>query len=169
MQEIKKTNGFLVILWFTIMLLFFVTVQLLFEKDRYLWLGLFSPVIEGEAKLITLSYVRTRNELYTIHLQGMNKTPDFQVKRDADGMHYYNLKKLYQLLKDIEPHTIVKVRWKKPWLKAPFYISVMDEDYIMKSDSSLEFFWLFLSAIPCFMVFIALRYGIFKKDLNRKH
>ena len=158
----KKTNYVLAILWFTVMLIFFVSVQVLFEKDHYLWLGLFSPVIKGEAKLIKLSNVKTRNDLYTIHLQGLDETPDFHVKRGAEGMHYYALKKLYKLLKETKTDTVINVRWKKPWLRAPFYVSIKDEVYIMRSDSSPDFFWLFLSAIPCFMVFVAIRYGLLK-------
>lgn len=150
------------IVWVSIILMFFAVAQVLFEKDRFLWFGLFSPVIEGEARVMIVSKERKRHNLYTIHLMGINGTPDFSMVNEPDSMNYYKLEKIYNMLKLMKKEEIINVSWKKPWRNEPIYVAVKGDGNIVGSGD--DFIWLIFSIIPCVFIFVAFRYDIFNKD-----
>ncbi|OAD23768.1 hypothetical protein THIOM_000390 [Candidatus Thiomargarita nelsonii] len=105
------------------MLLFFLFVQVLLDKDRFFWLALFSPVMEGEARVVEFSKEKRRLNYYTINLSGIGITPDFVVVNKW-GDEYYRLDKIYDILTTTKKNAIIKVHWKKPWFRDAFYIAI---------------------------------------------
>jgi len=145
--------------WIIFMLLFFFSVQVLFNKDRFFWLALLSPVIEGNAQVVELSREKRQLNYYTINIKGIGDTPDFVVI-DQWGHDYYRLDNIYAILLTEEQNTMVKVHWKKPWFKDAFYVAIQGNKEITKPIFSYS--WLFLSAFPLLLLFVAFRLRIFK-------
>ncbi len=158
-------NGMRLILfksaWLIFWLLFFLFEQVILDKDRF-WLALLSPVMEGEARIVELSKEKRMSDYYyTIKISGIGVTPDFAVV-DQWAYEHYDLDKIYTILTTVEKNAIIKAHWKKPWLGDAFYISIQGHKEITEADSFFNtLWWLFLSVVPLFMVFVAFRYNIF--------
>ena len=136
--------------WMHVVLLLFVFHQILHQKDRFFWLSLFASTQKGEAIVEQSSQQKQLRFIrYTIDLKGIENTPDFYSHDNWNNFNY-DLSSIYETLSSLKPGSKVKVYWKQPLWKEPYYVGIQDNRSIMRSNP-YDFFLLLSSLLYLLM------------------